>query len=234
MRTEQGSAQSLVGRERDLEFLGTFVEEARDDGGAILLTGDAGVGKTVLVNAVAADARRRGVRVLRAAGAEFEAGLSFAGLNQLLHPVMDWIGELDEVDRRTLRMALGLGAGGACDELAVSNATLRLLARVADAQPLLVVVDDVNWVDRASSAVLAYVARRVAGSGIALIATMRLGERTPFERGGLQTYEVQPLSDAEATALLQARFPSLTSHARGRLLTEACGNPSRSSSCRSR
>src|SRR4051794_16049195 len=96
------------------------------------------------------------------------------------------------------------------DELAVSNATLRLLAALANDRPLLVVVDDVNWLDRASSAALAYIARPVGGTRAVLIATMRSGERTPFERGGLATYELQPLSEAEAMALLQARFPSLT------------------------
>src|SRR5262245_4697061 len=165
------------------------------------------------------------MRVLRAAGAEFEAALSFAGLSRLLLSVLDQLDELDAADQQALRIALGLGDGRASDELAVSGATLRLLQMVAEAQPLLVVVDDVNWLDRASSAVLAYVARRAAGTHMALIATMRSGERTPFERGGLDGYELQPLADAEASALLQAQFPTLTLHPRGRLLAEAQGNP---------
>jgi DNA-binding CsgD family transcriptional regulator len=218
-------ADSLFGRERDVGALAAFVAEAGEDGGAIVVTGDAGVGKTALVNVVTADARRRGVRVLRAAGTEFEAALSFAGLNQLLHPVLGRLRELEEFDQRALRTALGLGERGGSDELAVSNATLRLLARIAAGQPLLVVVDDANWLDRASAAALAYVARRVAGTRIALIATMRSGERTPFDRGGLGTYELRPLSDTEATALLRARFPRLTSRVRSRLIAEADGNP---------
>ena len=218
------SGQPLVGRERDLSLLRAFVQDSAEDGGARLLTGDAGVGKTALLNAIATDARRGGARVLRAVGAEFEAALSFAGLGRLLQPVLGRLGELDEIDQRALRMALGLIDGRASEEQAVAVATLRLLALLADAQPVLVVVDDVNWQDRASSAVLAYVARRVAGTRIALVATMRSGERTPFERGGLDTYELQPLSDADAGALLQARFPSLTHHTRGRLLAEAQGN----------
>jgi DNA-binding CsgD family transcriptional regulator len=219
------SAGSFFGRERDVAALTAFVEQAGRDGGAVLVTGDAGVGKTALLDVVAADARRRGVPVLRAAGAEFEAALSFAGLNQLLHPVLGRLSELDVADQRALQMALGLGEGRASDEFAVADATLRLLAGVACGGPLLVVVDDVNWLDRASSAVLAFVARRVSATGIALIAAMRSGERTPFERGGLSRYELQPLSDPEATALLRARFPRLTLHARSRLLAEADGNP---------
>src|SRR4051794_35742426 len=220
----QTAADSLFGRERDVAALAAFVRQAGEDGGAVLVTGEAGVGKTALVNAVAADARRRGVPVLRAAGAEFEAALSFAGLDQLLQPVLGRVAELEEADRRALRVALGLGGGRASGEFAGAGATLRLLATVAGGRPLLVVVDDVNGLDRASAAVLAWVARRVSGSGIALIATMRSGERTPFERGGLSIHELPPLSDAEATALLRARFPRLAPHARGRLLAEAGGN----------
>jgi DNA-binding CsgD family transcriptional regulator len=213
---------SLVGRERDVSVFQAFVAEAGENGGAILVTGEAGVGKTALLNRVAAEARRRGALVLRASGAEFEAGLSFAGLSQLLQPLLGELSELDEMDESALRAALGLSGGRASEELAVSMATLRLLVA---AQPVLVVVDDVNWLDRASAAALAHVARRVGGTCIALIVAMRSGERTPIERGGLDTYELQPLSRAEAEALLRARFPSLTLHVRSRLLAEAQGNP---------
>jgi AAA ATPase domain len=217
--------QRLVGRERDVSFLRSFVADAAENGGALLLMGDAGVGRTALLNVVAAEARRGGARVLRAAGAEFEAALSFAGLSQLLAPVLGELSELDEFDQQALRVSLGLVDGTASEEQAVAVATLRLLTVLAADQPVLAVVDDVNWLDRASASVLAYVARRVSGTGIALIATMRTGERTPFERGGLDTYKVERLSDSEAGALLRERFPSLTLHARGRLLAVAHGNP---------
>ena len=171
--------------------------EAVEDGGALLLTGEAGAGKTALLNVVAADARREGALVLRAAGAEFDAALSFAGLSELLQPILGQLSELKEIDQRALRVSLGLIDGTASEELAVAIGTLGLLTTVAAAQPVLVVVDDVNWLDRASAAVLAYIARRVGGTRIALIAAMRSGERTPFERGGLDSYELEPLSDVE-------------------------------------
>ena len=119
-----------------MALLGTFVKTARTDGGAILVTGDAGVGETPLVAVVAADARQRGAQVLRAAGTEFEASLSFAGLDQPLHPVLGRLHDVGEADHRTLRVAPGLAEGRASDELAVSNATLRLLTGLADDQPL--------------------------------------------------------------------------------------------------
>ena len=215
----------LVGRDRDVSFLRSFVAEAAEDGGALLVTGEPGIGKSALLSVVAGDARRDGLRVLRAAGAEFEAALSFGGLSQFLGPVLGQLVELDELDQRALRVSLGLVDGAASEERAVAIATLRFLTVIAAAQPVLAVVDDVNWLDRASSSVLTYVARRVGGTRIALIASMRTGERTPFERSGLDTYELQPLSQSEADALLQERFRSLTPRTRGRLLAEAQGNP---------
>ena len=197
--------------------------EAAEDGGALLVTGDAGVGKTALLNAVAGEARRGGARVLRAAATEFEAALSFAVLGQLLQPVLGQLAELDEIDQRALHVSLGLAHGTASEEHAVAIATLRLLSGLAAVERVLVIVDDVNCLDRASAAVLAYVARRVVGTRIALIASMRTGERTPFDRGGLDAYQVQPLPQSEAEALLHTRFPSLALHTRGRLLAEAQG-----------
>ena len=98
----------VVGRESDRSVLRTFVGEAGENGRALLLTGEAGVGKTALLNEVAAGARRGGTRVLRASGAEFEAALSFAGLGQLLAPGLGQLTELDEIDQRALRVSLGL------------------------------------------------------------------------------------------------------------------------------
>jgi DNA-binding CsgD family transcriptional regulator len=219
------SSRSLVGRDRDLEFLRSFVEEASEQGGAMLVTGDAGVGKSALLDRVATECRRAGAQVLRATGAEFEAALSFSGLSHLLQPVLGRLDALGELHGQALRTALGLVDGRASEELAVAVATLQLLAVSVDTDRVVVVVDDVNWLDRASAAALAYVSRRAVGSRITMIVSMRSGERTPFARGGLRTYELQPLGDAEAEALLQARFPYLTPHARGRLLAEARGNP---------
>src|SRR3954451_3130292 len=182
---EQTSADSLFGRERDVAALAAFARQAGEDGGAVLVTGEAGVGKSALVNPGGAAARRRGMPVLRAAGAEFEAALSFAGLEQLLHPVLGRLAELAPGGPRALGMALGVGDGRASDEFAVANATLRLLAVVAGGAPLLVVVDDVNWLDRASASVLAYVARRVGGEGGPVIGQAPRGRRQAVGGSGL-------------------------------------------------
>lgn len=183
------------------------------------------MGKTALLNVVAADARRGGARVLRAAGAEFEAALSFGGLSQLLGPILGQLGELDEIDQQALRVSLGLIDGTASEEQAVAIATLRLLTALAVVQPVLVVVDDVNWLDRASAAVLAYVARRVRGTRIALIATMRTGERTAFERGGLDVLRAPAAVRRRGRSAAPRPLPEPHRHTRGRLLDEAQDNP---------
>src|ERR1700722_9766681 len=103
----------LFGRDEDLELLLAFVDQSSSDGGALVLSGAPGVGKTVLLEAVAAHSAEAGLRVLRGVGAEFEADLSFAGLNQVLQPLFDDIGDLSPPQCTALAVALGLGDGPA-------------------------------------------------------------------------------------------------------------------------
>lgn len=138
-------------------------------GGTLLLSGDPGVGKTALLNAVADAASATGAMVLRAAGVEFEGDISFAGLNQALFPLLGDVGELGAAHRDALRVALGFGAGPAPDRLLVSSAAVALLRHVAGRVPLLLAVDDLPWIDRASAGVLSFAARRLAGSRAGLL-----------------------------------------------------------------
>jgi len=218
-------ATLLFGRDKDLEVLHAFVGQSSADGGALVLSGAPGVGKTVLLEAVAAHSADAGLRVLRAAGAEFEADLSFAGLNQVLHPLFDGLEDLSPPQRTALGVALGLGDGPAPDQLVVCNAGLSLLAKAASKEPLLVIVDDLQWVDRASALVLGFVARRLHGTRVGFLAAFRSGGGSFFERSGLRAHHLGPLDDAASTALLADRFPALAPRVRQRLLTEAQGNP---------
>jgi DNA-binding CsgD family transcriptional regulator len=220
-----GPAEPLVGRDHDLGLVRGFVDGAMVSGGALLLSGDAGVGKTVLLDAAAERAHGAGMRVVRAAGVEFESTITFAGLHQVLQPLLAGLDQLTDPYRTALSVALGLDQGAPSDQLLVSNAALTLLVQAAVERSLLVIVDDLPWLDRASAVVLGFVARRLAGSRVGFLGAYRSGEGSFFERGGVPLHHVQPLDTTAAAALLQARSPSLAPRVRERLLTEAQGNP---------
>lgn len=219
------SAAQLIGRDLDVEFVCGFVDEAAARGGALLVSGDAGVGKTALLDVAVLHAEAAGTRVVRAVGAEFEAELGFSGLNVVLHPLLDGLPMLPPLHRQALSVALGLDAGSPSDRLVVSNAVLALLRDAAATRPLLVVVDDLQWLDRASSLVLASAVRRLAGTGVGFLAALRTESESFFDRAGLPSYEIEPLDEAAATSLLKQRFPALTPPVRERLIADAQGNP---------
>ena len=202
-----------------------FLATATTEGGALLVTGEPGVGKTGLLNAASEAASAAGTRILRAAGVEFEAGTSFSGLNQLLLPLLDALPQLPAVHRDALNVALGFGDGAAPSPLVVSTAALVLLRQAATARPVLVILDDLPWLDRASAGVLSFVARRLAGSQIGLLGASRTGEADFFDHTGLPELEVRRLDDAAAGQLLDSRFPRLAPAVRHRILVEAQGNP---------
>ena len=215
----------LVGRDRELERLREFLAEAASDGGALLVAGEAGAGKTALLDEAAAEAGAAGTTVVRGAGIEFEAEVGFAGLHQLVQPL--WSGGLDELpapQARALGVALGLEDGAAPDRLALANAVTSLLRNASSTAPLLLVVDDMQWLDPASATLLGLVGRRLAGSRVGLLGGVRTGENSLVESSGFDELTVERLDDAAAAALLSERFPDLGDRDRSRLLAEAEGN----------
>jgi hypothetical protein len=217
--------RQLVGRGPEIDRLGRFLRAARSDGGALLVTGEPGVGKTELLQVAAEAASGAGTRVLRAAGVEFEAETSFSGLNQLLLPLLAELPQLPTVHRDALNVALGFSDGAPSSRLVVSNAVLVLLRWAARAQPLLLIIDDLPWLDGASAALLSFVARRLEGSHAGLLGAYRTGEVEVFDHGGLAELELQRLDDVASRQLLDMRFPDLAATVRERLLLEAQGNP---------
>ncbi|MFJ5035212.1 ATP-binding protein [Streptomyces sp. NPDC088560] len=215
----------LVGRERDLAFIHSFFGNSEVQGAALLLSGEAGVGKTAVLDAVANDAVHNGIRVLRAAGVQFEADISYAGLNQLLVPLFDDFDILDDVHRDALRVAVGIGGGPPPDRLLTSTAVLLLLRLTSVRTPLLIVVDDLPWLDRATNAVLGFVARRLVGSRIGFLAASRAGSDSFFESSGLTEHRLEPLDDASSAALLALAHPAVSPAVRRRIVAEARGNP---------
>src|SRR6266850_6046939 len=225
LRGEGRQADQLVGREAEMERIRAFLAAARTDGEALLVTGEPGVGKTGLLNVASEAASASGMRILRAAGVEFEAGTSFSGLNQLLLPLLGALPQLRAVHRDALNVALGFGDGAPPSRLVVANAALMLLRQAATARPVLVILDDLPWLDRASAGVLSFVARRLAGSQVGLMGASRTGEMHFFDHAGLPELEVPRLDVVAAGQLLDSRFPDLASAVRERILVEAQGNP---------
>ncbi|MFJ7497337.1 ATP-binding protein [Streptomyces sp. NPDC097727] len=224
-RPSSTDAAPLVGRSADLSFINSFFNDSVVQGAALLLTGEAGVGKTALLDALAEDAARRGARVLRARGVQFEADISYAGLNQLLVPLFDEFEVLDAGHREALRVAVGIGSGPTPDRLLTSTAVLLLLRLISVETPLLVVVDDLPWLDRATTAVLGFIARRLVGSNVSFVAACRNGSDSFFESSGLTEHRLQPLDDVSAARLVALVHPDVSPAVRRRIVAEAHGNP---------
>jgi DNA-binding CsgD family transcriptional regulator len=228
-------ADSLIGRDAELATIHAFLVGADQvraglvgagrRGGALVLVGDAGVGKTALLEAAVADAADSGVRTLRASGVEFESEISFAGLHQLLLPVLDRVAELPDGQREALTAALGLGTGGPAGQLMIVNAVLTLLSRQAADGPVALVIDDSAWLDRPSARTLSVLARRLAGTSVTLLAAARTDEDGFFDRMGLPALDIRPLDQGAAARLLNVRYPALAPPVRHRLLDDAEGNP---------
>ncbi|WP_055587413.1 ATP-binding protein [Peterkaempfera griseoplana] len=224
-RSHDGEPGSLVGRRQDLELIDDLLDRPADAPGALLLSGEAGVGKTALLNAVARHAAATGTRVLWAVGAQFESDMTYSGLHQLLLPLHEEVEALDELYREALRVALGFGTGPPPPSLVVANATLALLRGAAAQQPLLLVVDDLPWIDRASAVILGLVARRLTGTRITVLAAARRGSGGFLDPLNLPEHEVLPLDHRSARRLVGFRHPGLAGSVVDRVVAAAHGNP---------
>jgi DNA-binding CsgD family transcriptional regulator len=187
----------------------------------LVVCGEPGVGKTALLESVIGSAS--GFRVMRAAGVESEMELAFAALQQLCAPMLDRLDRLPAPQQDALSVAFGLRAGNAADRFLVGLAVLSLFSEVAQEQPLLCVVDDAQWLDRASAQALVFVARRLLAESVALV----LVTRDPSEElTGLQALVIEGLPTGDARALLGSalRVP-LDERVRERIVAETRGNP---------
>ena len=219
-------AQPLFGREPDIDDLHAFVDEALTKGGTCVLHGDAGVGKTRLLTLCSEVATDRDARVLSASGVQFEADLSFGVLHQLLRPILTEVEALEASSAAALRSALDLGAGAeTTDPVAVCTAALALLVLAARQGPVLLVVDDLQWLDTSTASVLAFIARRLAGHRIGFVGALRLGEAARFDSHGLRSQNVHPLAREDAQQLLLRQFPMLAPRTRQRIVDRAAGYP---------
>ncbi len=214
----------LRGRARECAALDAFVESARaGESRTAVLRGEAGIGKTALLDYVAA--RSRGCRVIRAAGVESEMELPFAAVHQLSQPLLDGLDWLPSPQRDALRTAFGLSAGPPPDRFFVGLALLSLLSEHAETQPLVCLIDDAQWLDRSSAQLLSFVARRLRAESVVVVLAERDGD-DPSELAGLPELRLRGLSDAEASELVAAVLPGpLDDAVRDRVIAEARGNP---------
>jgi hypothetical protein len=217
--------ERLLGRERELEQIGALIGRADQGGGSLLIHGDAGIGKSALLERAADVARAAGMRVLRTTGIRTEAHLPFASLHLLLRPILSGLKHLPGPQRLALGAAFGLVEGGASDAFLVGLATLTLLADSATDDPVLVVVDDAQWLDRPSADALAFVARRLGSDPLVLLVGLRDGEGSPIDGVGIEALRLQPLDDPDARDMLATSFPELAPSVRDRIVREAAGNP---------
>ncbi|MFD4601730.1 AAA family ATPase [Streptomyces sp. NPDC058464] len=216
----------LVGRSAELALLDGFFGSAAARGRALMLTGEAGVGKSALLDAAARRARDAGFQVLRVVGSQFEVSVSFAALNQVLQSLTAEIAELPPWQAETLRAVRGVSDEQPTELLAVAGAVQVLLSRKAARSGLVtIVIDDVAWLDRPSAIVLGTVARYTQSAPVALLAASRTGDESFLSSTGIPAHEVRPLDEAAAHELVAQRFPAMAPRVRQRLVREAAGNP---------
>jgi hypothetical protein len=216
------SAIAFRGRRSECSVLDRLLDAVRAGQSRVLVVaGDPGVGKTALLDYLAGQGR--GCRVTRAAGVQSEMELAFAGLHQLCAPMLDHLEDLPVPQRDALRTAFGLSAGPTPDRFLVGLAALSLLSEVAGERPLICLVDDEQWLDRASAQALGFVARRLEAESVGLV----FAARGPSgELAGLPELVVGGLREAEARALLNSLLAGpLDERVRGQIVAETRGNP---------
>ena len=214
----------LVGRGSERSRIDALIEAARTgQSGVLVLRGEPGIGKTALLQYAAE--RGEGFAILRAVGVEVESDLPFSTLHELLRPLLGGVDALPEQQATAIRTAFALGPRGEVDRFGVYIAVLGLLAEAAEREPLLLLVDDAQWLDASSAEALRFAARRLTGERMALIAAWREGEPRSFDAPELPELRVTALHPEAAEALLDGHFPELPDDVRRRVLDTSAGNP---------
>ncbi|HEV3289127.1 MAG TPA: ATP-binding protein, partial [Streptosporangiaceae bacterium] len=220
----QGRATGLTDRLSERDALGRLVEAVRaGQSRALVVRGDPGVGKTVLLDDLAGQASGAGCGVARAVGVQSEMELAFAGLHQLCAPMLSGAASLPLPQHDALRTAFGLAAGPPPDRFLVGLAVLSLLSEVAGDRPLICLVDDAQWLDRASAQALGFAARRLGADPVGLVFAVR---EPGAELAGLPELEVAGLGDSDARALLASALAGpLDARVADLIVAETRGNP---------
>ena len=217
----------MIGRDHELALMNTLVSTTQDQGRAVVIAGEAGIGKSTLAEETARMARAAGFQELRCSGRQQVAASGYEGLRDLLHPVISVADTLPARQRTALMAAFGDDGTATPDRFLTSLAALGLLEEVAAHQPLLIVVEDLQWLDHSSATVVQFLARRLSNAPILLVMTLRTD--SPFaDVAWLPSEDVLvlgPLDQEQSGELLDASGGPASGWLRQRVLEEAAGNP---------
>lgn len=218
-----GAPAELIGRRDECKVLDDLLAQARAGrSGVVVVRGEAGIGKTELLNHLLE--RATGCQVVRAAGVQSEMELSYAGLHQLCAPLLSHLEGLPEPQRNALSTAFGMRVGDAPDRFLVGLATLSLLSAAVGDKPLVCLVDDVQWLDRVSAQTLEFVARRLLAESVLLVLAVREGSREVL--ADLPELAVRGLNERDSRRLLDSVVTGpLNQRVRDRIVAETRGNP---------
>lgn len=214
----------LLGRDGEIEVIRRFLRSAASDGGALLITGPAGIGKTAVLDATVRMASAAGAQVMTAAGLEDETDVPFAGLSQLLAPFMDTVLRMGSGHREVLSAAVEHGGPPDWQPTVVVPALVAALEAAAGDRPLVIAVDDLPLIDAPSATCLRLLVPRLSGRRMGLVATAAAGT-VRAARGGLRELRLPPLDDQAVTTLLATRVPRLSRADGARLRRQAGGIP---------
>jgi predicted ATPase len=213
----------LYGRLRERELIAALCAGAHEGrSGVLVIRGEPGVGKSALLQDAARQAD--GMYLLHGTGVESEVELAFAALHQLLRPLLDRLERLPSPQAGALRGAFGLDDSQP-DRFLVELATLSLLAEVAQERPVLCLIDDAQWLDRASADALAFVARRLQTEAIVLLLAARDGDPHQLDAPGLPELPLGGLDREAARQLLEEHAGDIAASVRERLIDQTGGNP---------
>src|SRR5918992_3272520 len=217
-----GAVKVLLGRQLECQQLDRLLGALREGhSAALVVRGNPGVGKTALLEYVRD--RASGCRVVTASAAHSEMELAFAGLHQLCAPLLDRLDRLPPPQRAALGTAFGLTEGTPPDRFFLGLAVLGLLSEAAEERPLLCLVDDAQWLDRASAQALSIAARRLLAESVAMVFATRVADE---ELSGLRELELRGLNEADARVLLAAAVKApIDQRIRDRIVKETGGEP---------
>ncbi len=215
----------LIGRNDEVARIDAVLDRVREHGGALLIRGEPGIGKSALLDQARGRASALGARILATVGVESESELAFAGLHQLLAPIRSRMAGLPNPQREALDAAFGVNDLVEPDPFRVALAAYRLISDAADSSALLLIADDAHWLDRSSLEVLTFLARRLDNEPVVLLAALRDGFSTALEEAGLPILQLDRLSAPDSEKLLDRVASGLPAEVHSRVLAEAAGNP---------